>query len=124
MTLNRDKIIEKLRKFFKNKEEIEFAYLFGSIAKEEISKFSDIDIAVMYKKSCNILKLMSEISKVLKFDEVDIVDLKKSKNLRLIKDIIKDGIVLKDSPKRWDWEINRYHLALDFMNHTKVVYGY
>jgi len=122
--LDRNKIIKKLKEYFKDKEEIEFAYLFGSVAKGEISKFSDIDVAVMCKNRCNILRLMSEISRVLEFDEIDVVDLKISKNLRLAKDIIKNGVVLKDSPKRWSWELNKYHLALDFMNHTKVVYGY
>ena len=122
--LDRDLIVTKLKKYFVKKEEVEFAYLFGSVARGDTYKLSDIDIAVMCKDECKILRLMAEISHLLRFDEVDVVDLRKSKNLRLLKDIIKEGIVLKDSPRRWKWELRKYHQALDFMNHTKVVYGY
>ncbi len=122
--LKKEDILPKLKEYFAKKEEVEFAYLFGSVARGEAYSLSDIDIAVMCKDECNILRLMAEISYLLHFDDVDVVDLKSSKNLRLLKDIIKEGIVLKDSSKRWEWELRKYHQALDFMNHTKVVYGY
>ena len=122
--LEKDIIVQKLGEYFAKKDDVEFAYLFGSVVRGDTYKLSDIDIAVMCKGECNILRLMAEISYLLHFDDVDVVDLNRSKNLRLIKDIIKEGIVLKDSSKRWDWELRKYHQALDFMNHAKVVYGY
>ena len=117
-------VVEKLRSFFASEKGVEFAYLFGSVARGEYGKLSDIDIALMCKDRCDTLQLLAKLSKVLEFDDIDLVDLKRAKNLRLLKDIIKDGIVLKDSPLRWKWEIAKYHQALDFMSHTKAVYGY
>ncbi len=122
--LDRNKIIKKLKEYFKDKEEIEFAYLFGSIATGEISKFSDVDIAVMCKNECNILQLMYEIGQILEFDEVDVVDLKKLKNNSILMDIIREGYVLKDSEKRELWEVENYHKILDFFTSTRLIYGY
>ena len=122
--LEKEAIIKKLQDYFAQKQEVEFAYLFGSIARDEANKLSDIDIAVMCKGKCSILRMMSEIARELQFDEIDIVDLKQTKNLRLLKSIIQEGIVVKDAQKRWDWELHKYHLALDFLNHARVVYGY
>jgi len=122
--LDRNKIIKKLKEYFKDKEDIEFAYLFGSIATGEISKFSDVDIAVMCKNECNILQLMYEIGQILEFDEVDVVDLKKLKNNSILMDIIREGYVLKDSEKRELWEVENYHKILDFFTSTRLIYGY
>jgi len=122
--LDRNRIIKKLKEYFKDKEEIEFAYLFGSIATGEISKFSDVDIAVMCKNECNILQLMYEIGQILEFDEVDVVDLKKLKNNSILMDIIREGYVLKDSEKRELWEVENYHKILDFFTSTRLIYGY
>ena len=40
-------IIEKLKKFFERRKEVQFAVLFGSLAKGTANKLSDINIAVM-----------------------------------------------------------------------------
>ncbi len=122
--MNKEELIRTLKDYFGQKDEVEFAYLFGSVARGDNHKLSDIDIAVMCKEECDILRMMSEISRLLYFEDIDIVDLKKSKNLRLLKDIIAEGVILKDDPKRWEWELRKYHQALDFLNHAKVVYGY
>ncbi len=122
--LRRKELVEKLRTFFAEQEGVEFAYLFGSMATGRAYKLSDVDIAVMCRKSCDIMHLMTRLSQVLMFEEVDIVDLSRTNNLRLIKEIIQKGILLKDSPKREEWELQKYHLALDFINHAKVIYGY
>ncbi len=122
--MNKEELVRKLEKYFGQKDEVEFAYLFGSFARGDNYKLSDIDIAVMCQEECDILRMMSEISRLLHFEDIDIVDLKKSRNLRLLKDVIAEGVVLKDDPKRWEWELRKYHQALDFLNHAKVVYGY
>ncbi|BAF70471.1 type VII toxin-antitoxin system MntA family adenylyltransferase antitoxin [Nitratiruptor sp. SB155-2] len=117
-------IVEKLKSYFSTKQEIKFAYLFGSVASDKAFSLSDIDIAVMCSKKCNVMELMAQLSYLLKFDEVEVVDLSQTHNLRLIKEIIQKGIVVKDSPTREEWELQKYHQALDFINHTKVIYGY
>lgn len=41
------KIIEDLKNYFEKREEIQFAVLFGSLAKGTENKLSDVDIAIM-----------------------------------------------------------------------------
>ncbi len=60
--LDKDAIVAKLKEYFANKDEVEFDYLFGSVAHGDNYKLSDIDIAVMRKDECKILRLMAEIS--------------------------------------------------------------
>ncbi len=122
--MNKEELVAKLKNYFGQKDEVEFAYLFGSYARGDNYKLSDIDIAVMCKGECNILRMMSEISRLLHFEDIDIVDLKKLRNNSLLMDVIKEGIVLKDSQRREYWEVENYHKALDFFVSTRLVYGY
>ncbi len=71
--MQKDEIVKRLKEFFASREDVKFAYLFGSVA---------------------------------------------------IRDIIKEGIVLKSSNDMAEWEVKKYHKALDFIAHTKAVYGY
>ena len=87
-------------------------------------KLSDIDIAVMCKGECNILRLMVKISYLLHFDDVDVVDLKRLRNNSILMDIIREGVVVKESPRREECEVRNYHKVLDFFTSTRLVYGY
>ncbi len=122
--MNKEELIRTLKDYFGQKDEVEFAYLFGSVARGDNHKLSDIDIAVMCKEECDILRMMSEISRLLYFEDIDIVDLKKLRNNSLLMDVIKEGIVLKDSQRREYWEVENYHKVLDFFVSTRLVYGY
>ncbi len=122
--MNKEELIRTLKNYFGQKDEVEFAYLFGSVARGDNHKLSDIDIAVMCKEECDILRMMSEISRLLYFEDIDIVDLKKLRNNSLLMDVIKEGIVLKDSQRREYWEVENYHKVLDFFVSTRLVYGY
>ncbi len=122
--MNKEELIRTLKDYFGQKDGVEFAYLFGSFARGDNHKLSDIDIAVMCKEECDILRMMSEISRLLHFEDIDIVDLKKLRNNSLLMDVIKEGIVLKDSQRREYWEVENYHKVLDFFVSTRLVYGY
>ena len=122
--MNKEELIRTLKDYFGQKDGVEFAYLFGSFARGDNHKLSDIDIAVMCKEECDILRMMSEISRLLYFEDIDIVDLKKLRNNSLLMDVIKEGIVLKDSQRREYWEVENYHKVLDFFVSTRLVYGY
>ncbi len=122
--LEKEAIVAKLKDYFAKKDEVEFAYLFGSVARGDTYKLSDIDIAVMCKDECSILRLMAEISHLLRFDEVDVVDLKRLRNNSILMDVIREGIVIKDSERRDYWELANYHKILDFFTSTRLVYGY
>lgn len=122
--LEKEAIIKKLQDYFAKKQEVEFAYLFGSVARDEANKLSDIDIAVMCKGKCSILRMMSEIAHLLRVEDVDVVDLNRLRNNSILMDIIREGIVLKSSDRQEEWEIKSYHKVLDFFTSTRLVYGY
>lgn len=47
-TNNIKSLIDKLKEYFKNHEEVAFAFLYGSQARGDANKLSDIDIAVYF----------------------------------------------------------------------------
>lgn len=96
-------------------DDILFAYLFGSYAKNRQTQGSDIDIAI-YLNSYSLdkeLQINYELSKLLKKD-VDLVILNHTRNLFLLESILKDGIVLKDNGLRIDFELKKQHELLDY----------
>ena len=83
-------------------EYIKLAYLFGSVAEGKKGKLSDVDIAVFLdeslskKKIFNLqLKLMSELTSILKTDRIDLVVMNNAP-LLLKYNIIKHGKILKE----------------------------
>lgn len=110
------------------KHDAVFAYLFGSQATGQATKNSDFDFAVMLsekivkKKRFDIrLKLISEISRTLKNDKVEIVVLNNEKSSFFKFVIIKEGKVVfeKDHSARVDFELktmNEYYDFSPFLN--------
>ena len=111
-------IVDKLSSI----ENISFAYLFGSYSKNQQTQNSDIDIAIyLNANSLDIeLQINYELSKLLKKD-VDIVILNNVKNIFLLENILKDGILLKDSKKRIDFELKKQHDILDYKAFRKYI---
>ena len=71
---------QKLKKYFAEQKDVEFALIFGSFASERINAMSDIDIAVYFKDEKNILKLGERqiditcaVMKLCKINRVDVV---------------------------------------------------
>jgi len=86
----KEKIISKLRDYFKTKEEVSFAFFFGSWIKDQKGLESDMDIAVYFKPRSNMLELQDteayyetenqlwrEIEKIVK-TEVDLIVLNRA----------------------------------------------
>ncbi len=99
-----------------------FAYLFGSQAKEKTGKLSDIDIAVYFDKKIsppsmfdNRLRLITEFSKILKSDKVEVVPLNNAYPL-LAHRIIRDGKLLFscNELERIRFEVRTMSLYFDF----------
>jgi len=111
----------KLNVIFKHNNVV-FAYLFGSIAKNEISPSSDIDIAVYLKNSNpeklfnTLLSIHLDTCRALKTNNVDIVILNTNYNLMLIDEIIRNGILLYDADPQFreEFECKMIHSAIDF----------
>lgn len=113
--------IKKIKSLFE-KEGVIFAYLFGSFVRGDAGKLSDIDVAVYVDEKLNSserfkkrLKIMAELSFILKRDDVDVVVLNDAYSL-LEHRILKEGelIFSRDEKKRIDYEVKAVMRYLDF----------
>ena len=121
------KEMKKLKGFLKKQDFIISAYMFGSCAKGTQGPLSDIDIAVsmdtklgkreMDKKR---LFLINKISGLIRTDKFDLVVMNNTTPL-LRFNIIRDGMILKDTPKRAGLETRIISSHLD-MKHFDDIY--
>lgn len=100
--------IDLLKQFFEKKSYIKVAYLFGSQAEEKASPLSDVDIGVLIDEKMGKeqrlelkLELISELSKLLKTDKIDLIIMNNA-SINLNYEIIKCGKILfeKDAASR------------------------
>ena len=107
MNLTKQQIIEKITNYLRRREEIEFAYIFGSFANKDI--YRDIDIAVRIDPefAYNDLTvypygyastLISEITGIINSDKLDLVIMNKAGNV-LLQRIVNNSILLFDRSK-------------------------
>lgn len=125
-------IKDRLLKLLKNKliseEKVCFAYLFGSQARQDAGKLSDIDIAIYLDHGIDgfryRLYLMEAIMKTIKNDKVDIIILNNA-TLLICHQVVKDGVVLKDDKRqRLDFETQvlwEYH-DTEYLRNTQLSY--
>lgn len=124
--LNLQQLEQKLRDFLSGVGSVKLAYLFGSTARGESNCLSDIDIAVLFddallrKESFDPqVELISELTCLLKTDNVDLVVLNDSP-LLLTYNIIREGIILKsDEPLRVKFETKMMSRYLDERYHIE-----
>lgn len=71
---------KKLGNYFKDKDEVRLAYLFGSVADEKEGPLSDIDIEVLLDDKLDRtararlkLRMISELTSILGSDRIDLV---------------------------------------------------
>ncbi len=94
-------LIKKVKRVFNKYPKIKLAYLFGSRARGDEGPRSDYDFAVyLEEKDSNKrfdlrLTLMSEISHIVKSDDVDVAVLNDTDTPLFKFLVIKEGIVLK-----------------------------
>lgn len=117
--------IKKFIHDINKKYEIDFAYLFGSIAREKENKNSDIDIAIKFKDDYSNLKdtlIRGEMIDTASsyFDrQVDIVSLN-TNSIFLKYEVVKDGIVIKDSENRGAFESLVLREYFDFKYYSDI----
>lgn len=113
------KILESITETIQNKDGVQFAYLFGSYARGDKVEGSDVDIAVYFIPSefdlDRRLSLAHALEKVA-HKRIDLVVLNEVKNYDLLKNIIDEGIVIKESrdDSRVIFELRKYHEILDY----------
>lgn len=126
MTAN--EFMEKLKKFISEidaKHPIELAYLFGSFARGTQNEESDIDIAVLFKSQYSDIDEITIRGEIIDCGEailgrtLDLVSLEKSP-LLLRYEIVKDGIVLKDSSERGSFESLVLREYFDFEHYSRI----
>jgi len=113
--------LENIKKIFL-RQNILFAYLFGSQVNGNIGQLSDIDIAVYFADEISAserfnrkLRIAAELSDIFNRDNIDIVVLNDAYPL-LEHRIIRDGemIFSIDEKKRIDYEVKAVMRYLDF----------
>ena len=99
MKPNTEKIITQASNYFSAREDIQFAYLFGSHAKGAATIMSDIDIAVylMAEKldSDSRLDMLRVLSTILNSERIDLVILNKAP-ITLAFKVVQNHILLID----------------------------
>ena len=116
----------KLKEYLNNNNDVLFAYLFGSYAKNNFTQKSDIDIAIYLNNNTNIfdkkLQIHHDLSKLLK-KEVDLIVLNETKSYSLLKDILDNHVLLKDSfdDCREIFEVTKHHDILDFQVFQRMI---
>ena len=114
-------VFNKLKYFLSDREEIDFAYLFGSFVK--LDHYHDIDIAVHLEKNFNPddykkfpygyeSNLIADISALLRTDKIDLVIFNKA-GILIQQRIINSGMLL--------FERNRYK-RISYENYIRSLY--
>jgi len=98
--------LAQLSTLLEGREEVVFAYLFGSRALGYSRPDSDIDLAVFFGDGAAKwarMELEESLSQSLKLP-VQIVALNEELRPRFLRNILSTGVVIKDNPSRKDWE--------------------
>ncbi len=98
--------------------------LFGSYSKNMQNKNSDVDLAFLSKENFDEKKyfnLRNEILDVLIINKLDLIDLKKTCDLLIKKEIFKEGICIYEEKGGLfdDYAITSYMSYLDFKEYYK-----
>jgi len=108
-------MIKQLQNKLSTDNNVLFGYLFGSYASGTPNSRSDVDMALFLKNTSldAQLQINYELSKLLRKD-VDLVVLNSIKNIYLLEDILRNGVLLKDNQGRIEFELKKEHEILDY----------
>jgi len=116
--LSKEIVIKKVKALIKARDEILFAYLFGSFAEQE--SYHDIDLAIYLDESDLFydIELSGEIEKILQIP-VDIIILNHAPDRMVYR--ASKGLLLKDENEelRIDFLLHRWKKYLDFQEVIK-----
>jgi predicted nucleotidyltransferase len=106
-----------IKKLLAGTPEIRFAYVFGSYGRGDAGPLSDVDIAVWVEDAVEPfhfrLKLMEELSRLLKTERFDLVTLNDASPV-LRYEVVRDGRVVKeDKSRRVEFETRTLSEYLD-----------
>ena len=117
--LNTENIINYVFEYLANRDDIVFAYLFGSYAKGKQTHLSDIDVAVYMEDNNQAfdqkLGILNDLTKILETEEIDLVILNKAP-IALLTKILANKVILidKDPHLRHAFESLNMRKGFDF----------
>lgn len=88
-------ITDKLSPMFNN-EGLQLVIAFGSVVSGRVHQKSDIDLAFLFDKPVDIIRLTTRVTKLLRSDNVDVVDLMRASPL-LGFSVVRNGKLLHES---------------------------
>jgi hypothetical protein len=79
---NLEELLPEAYAYLRDDEDVLFAYLFGSLAREKTGLLSDVDIAVYCREGASFpekkLEILGNLMNILKTDEIDLVVLNRA----------------------------------------------
>ncbi|WP_027309215.1 nucleotidyltransferase domain-containing protein [Caloramator sp. ALD01] len=123
--------ISELIEYFKDRDEVDAVFVIGSYGTEFQREDSDIDFAILFNKDVDIvteLEIEASISDIIKFEDIDLVNLKKAP-ITLQKKAINEGreIYVRDFNRLCDYMeyvYKRYRDEIYFINNFYKDYFY
>jgi uncharacterized protein len=125
-----DKVRPVLERY---RDRIAFAYLFGSSLFDRVGTLSDIDLAVYVSNTGKTdfldfkFTLYADFCRVLERNDVDVVVLNSVRNILLLENIVKEGLVIFETAEgkdlREDFALKVRHQAIDFLTQRKRIMG-
>lgn len=122
-----DKLTNKIKSFFSKEQNIAAVYLFGSYGTEYESKFSDIDLGIVFMPGAMIglqdeLDLEARLSLYLKTDSIDLVNLNKAPLYLRFQAITEGNLIYeKDYIATSNFIENTYRYYFDYSYHLKIL---
>ena len=99
---NIEENLPKAEAYLKSRPEVNFAYLFGSLAKGKPLPLSDVDIAVYLSKSLDVLEkkleILGELIDILETDEIDLVILNEAPLALRMKILENKKLIVDNAP--------------------------
>ncbi len=119
-----DMVLGRLKEIVLLFDAVEFAYLFGSYATQNISKHSDVDVAIFIKEGFDHFDVGLKVHHALEIKllkDIDVVILNDVKNYRLLKDILYEGVLIKDGEYRAMFEVKKQHEIIDYAVFKRIL---
>ncbi len=115
------KTIDLIKDEVSRENSISFAYIFGSVAKGTTGPLSDIDVAIFLsaKNKGKRHKIVENLADFKGPDHIDVVVLNDAPLLMQF-NVIKDGILIKDSKERRNFEYLTMNRYLDNEYHERL----
>lgn len=87
-------VFEDILNVLKNHDNVNCVKIFGSRARGNYNKVSDIDLAIYFEGNSSKLKIIRELDEVRCILKFDVIDMNEITNIALREEIEKDGIII------------------------------